>query len=75
MEKSIRPSGRQGRWPEIVAIGVACMDHAVAVEDLNAGERIGAQRYIQTGGGMAATGMVAAARLGGELQPGQQRRR
>jgi sulfofructose kinase len=40
------------------------MDHAVAVESLNAGERIGAQRYVQTGGGMAATGMVAAVRLG-----------
>lgn len=49
---------------EIVAVGVACMDHAVAVESLQAGERIGAQRYVQTGGGMAATGMVAAARLG-----------
>ncbi len=51
--------------PEIVAVGVACLDHAVAVEDLNQGERINAQRYVQTGGGMAATGMVAAARMGG----------
>ena len=51
-------------YPDIVAIGVACMDHAVAVESLSGGERIGAQRYVQTGGGMAATGMVAAARLG-----------
>jgi sugar/nucleoside kinase (ribokinase family) len=50
--------------PEIVAIGVACMDHAVAVESLTGGERVNSQRYVQTGGGMAATGMVAAARLG-----------
>ena len=58
-----KAGGRQ-TCPDIVAIGVACMDHAVAVESLNGGERIGAQRYVQTGGGMAATGMVAAARLG-----------
>jgi sulfofructose kinase len=50
--------------PQIVAVGVACMDHGVAVESLSAGERISARRYVQTGGGMAATGMVAAARLG-----------
>ncbi len=56
---------RPGVSPEIVAIGVACLDHAVAVEDLGAGERINALRWVQTGGGMAATGMVAAARLGG----------
>lgn len=53
-----------GVQPEIVAIGIACMDYAVAVEDLNGGERTSALRYVQTGGGMAATGMVAAARLG-----------
>jgi sulfofructose kinase len=51
-------------WPEIVAVGVACLDHAVAVENLNGGDRMGALRYLQTGGGMAATAMVAAARLG-----------
>lgn len=52
--------------PEIVAVGVACLDHAVAVESLAPPhERIGARRYVQAGGGMAATGMVAAARLGG----------
>lgn len=51
--------------PEIVAVGVACLDHAVAVDDLAGGERIGARKYVLAGGGMAATGMVAAARLGG----------
>jgi sulfofructose kinase len=53
-----------GFEPEIVAVGIACMDQAVAVEDLNGGERTSALRYVQTGGGMAATAMVAAARLG-----------
>jgi sulfofructose kinase len=56
--------GSRGVRPQIVAVGVACLDHAVAVEDLNGGDRLRALRYVQTGGGMAATAMVAAARLG-----------
>ncbi len=56
---------KKGAGPEIVAVGVACLDHAVAVDDLDAGERIGARKYVLAGGGMAATAMVAAARLGG----------
>jgi len=56
---------KHGRaWPRIVAVGVACLDHAVAVESLSGGDRTNALRYVKTGGGMAATGMVAAARLG-----------
>jgi len=50
--------------PQIVAVGVACLDHAVAVESLSAGERIQCIGYVQAGGGMAATAMVAAQRLG-----------
>jgi len=53
-----------GMRVDIVAVGVACLDYAVAVRSLEEGERIAAARVRKAGGGMAATAMVAAQRLG-----------
>ena len=76
--------------PDIVGIGVACMDHAVAIESLNAGERIertalhpdrrrhGGHRHGgrgQAGGELAASPAAPSDDPAGQLHPRRTRRR
>jgi len=49
---------------EIVGIGIACLDHAIRVDRFPRDDRAHVLEYCRAGGGMAATAMVTAQRLG-----------
>ncbi len=54
------------RTPRIAGAGVCCLDRLVVTPPLAWGETAHIRRYVEQGGGLVATALVACARLGAE---------